>query len=53
MDLTQLLKESQTSILSDALQGLTRATLPCYKASNAEQNNGRLAKLFDLSALFR
>ena len=49
MDLAQLLKESRTSILSDALQALTRATLPRYKASNAEQNNERLAKLFDLT----
>ena len=49
MDLAQLLKESRTTILSDALQGLTRATLPHYKASNPEQNNERLANRFDLT----
>ncbi len=49
MDLTQLLKESRTTIISEALQGLTRATLPHYKASNAEENSERLTKLFDLT----
>ncbi len=49
MDLRQLLKEFRTAILSDALQGLTRPTLLHYKASNSEQNNERLAKLFDLT----
>jgi len=49
MDLSQLLKESRTTIVSEALQGLTRATLPHYKASNAEMNGERLAKLFDLT----
>jgi len=49
MDLTQLLAESRTTIISEALQGLTRATLPHYEASDAEQNSERLSKLFDLT----
>lgn len=49
MDLTQLLTESRTTIISEALQGLTRATLPHYEASNAGQNSERLSKLFDLT----
>jgi hypothetical protein len=49
MDLTQLLTESRTTIISEALQGLARATLPHYEASNAEQNSERLSKLFDLT----
>jgi hypothetical protein len=49
MDLPQLLKQSRTSIVAEALQALARATLPHYSASNTEENRERLAKLFDLT----
>ena len=49
MNLSQLLKQSRTKIIADALSGLSRATLPHYAASNAEQNSERLTKLFDLT----
>lgn len=49
MDLPQLLKESRATIVADALQGLSRATLPHYTASQPEQNRERLTKLFDLT----
>jgi hypothetical protein len=49
MNLTQLLRESRAAVLSEALDGLTRATLPHYKVESAEKNGERLAKLFDLT----
>lgn len=49
MDLPLLLAQSRTSIIADALRGLSRATLPHYTASDAEQNRERLTKLFDLT----
>ena len=42
MDLHTLLEESRTEAVSDAIQGLSRATLPHYTASRAEQNRERL-----------
>jgi hypothetical protein len=49
MDLPQLLKQSRTAVIADALSGLSRATLPHYTASKAERNRERLEKLFDLT----
>ena len=49
MDRMRLLTESRTTIISEALHALTRATLPHYEASHAEQNSERLSKLFDLT----
>lgn len=49
MDLLQLLKQSRATIIADALQGLSRATLPHYTASRPEQNRERLTTLFDLT----
>jgi hypothetical protein len=49
MDLQQLLRNARTEIIADALQGLSRATLPHYSASAAEQNEQRLGKLYDLT----
>jgi hypothetical protein len=49
MELAQLLKQSRTAIVADALSGLSRATLPHYTSSDATSNEARLAKLFDLT----
>jgi hypothetical protein len=49
MDLQELLQKARTQVIADALQGLSRATLPHYSASGAEQNDKRLAKLYDLT----
>ena len=49
MNLPQLLKQSRTAIVADALSGLSRATLPHYTSSDAEKNRERLARLFDLT----
>jgi hypothetical protein len=49
MDLAQLLRQSRTVIIADALSGLSRAMLPHYSASDAEMNRGRLTRLFDLT----
>ncbi len=50
MDLSRLLEESRPEAVADAIKGLSRATLPHYTASRAEQNRERLAKLYDLTA---
>lgn len=47
-DLPTLLAASRAEAVADAIQGLSRATLPHYTASRAEQNRERLAKLYDL-----
>lgn len=49
-DLSALLEESRQEGIAEAIQGLSRATLPHYTASRADQNRERLAKLFDLTA---
>jgi hypothetical protein len=49
MDLALLLKQERTTIIADALQGLTRATLPHYPAGDVERNSDRLTRLFDLT----
>jgi hypothetical protein len=49
MDLPQLLQETRTESVDRALQGLARATLPHYSASDEEQNRTRLARLYDLT----
>lgn len=49
MDLPKLLQETRTESIDRALAGLSRATLPHYSASDAEQNRNRLAKLYDLA----
>jgi hypothetical protein len=49
MDLPKLLQETRTESIDRALAGLSRATLPHYSASDAEQNRKRLAKLYDLA----
>jgi hypothetical protein len=49
MDLPLLLAQSKEPIVSDALAGLARATLPHYSASDAEQNRDRLTRLYELT----
>ena len=49
MDLQGLLQKSRAAVIAEALQGLSRATLPHYSASDAEKNKERLAKLYDLT----
>ena len=48
MELPRLLEDTRSEAVADAIQGLSRATLPHYTASRAEQNRERLAKLYDL-----
>jgi hypothetical protein len=50
MELARLLEEWRTEAVADAIDGLSRATLPHYTASRTEQNRERLAKLYDLTA---
>lgn len=50
MELASLLEEWRSEAIADATEGLSRATLPHYTASRAEQNRERLAKLYDLTA---
>ena len=50
MELASLLEEWRTEAIADATEGLSRATLPHYTASRAEQNRERLTKLYDLTA---
>lgn len=49
MDLPQLLEETREETIDQALQGLSRGTLPHYLASDTEQNRERLGKLYDLT----
>lgn len=49
MELSRLLEETRAEAVADAIQGLSRATLPHYTASRSEQNRERLAKLYDLT----
>jgi hypothetical protein len=49
MELPRLLEETRAEAVADAIQGLSRATLPHYTASRTEQNRERLARLYDLT----
>jgi hypothetical protein len=49
MDLPELLRQSRTSAIADALHGLSRAALPHYTASGAAENRERLTELYDLT----
>jgi urease accessory protein UreF len=44
-----MLQKERTQVISEAVLGLSRATLPHYAAGDAEQNTQRLAKLYDLT----
>lgn len=49
MEFSLLLEEWRAEAVADAIQGLSRAMLPHYTASRAEQNRERLARLYDLT----
>lgn len=49
MDLLQLLRETRTEILEQALRSLSRSGLPHYSAAAEESNRRRLSDLYDVT----
>jgi hypothetical protein len=49
MNLVNLLETSRATIIQDAVVRLTRAHLPHYSASEIDENERRLGKLYDLT----
>lgn len=49
MNLIQLLEQNGAEIINEAADALSRASLKHYKESGVEQNQRRLARLYDLT----